>query len=67
MDIWQNYIKKIDFSRNNAAIWSSVSGAFLMISLSMVPLVNNPYTVIALISIGGFGHALISECSVYWW
>lgn len=54
------YKKYFDFSRNNATIWSSVSGAFLMISLSLVPFVDSPYAVIALISIGGFGHQMIS-------
>jgi ACS family hexuronate transporter-like MFS transporter len=56
----QWYNKYFNFNRNNAAIWSSVSGAFLMVSLAMVPFVNSPYTAIALISIGGFGHQLIS-------
>lgn len=54
------YKDHFNFSRNNAAIWSSVSGAFLMLSLAMVPFVDSPYAAIALISIGGFGHALIS-------
>ncbi|MBU2700794.1 ACS family hexuronate transporter-like MFS transporter [Sporomusaceae bacterium BoRhaA] len=56
----KGYMKHFHFSNNNATIWSSVSGAFLMISLAMVPFVDSPYAVIALISIGGFGHAIIS-------
>jgi ACS family hexuronate transporter-like MFS transporter len=54
------YMKHYKFSNNNAAIWSSVSGASLMISLAAVPFVDSPYAAIGLISIGGFGHAIIS-------
>lgn len=54
------YQGKLKLSNNNAAIWSSISGACLMISLAFVPFVHSPYAAIGLISIGGFGHAAIS-------
>ncbi|VBB05793.1 Hypothetical protein LUCI_1004 [Lucifera butyrica] len=54
------YRNHFNFNVNNATVWSSVSGAVLMISLAFVPFVNNPYAAIGLISIGGFGHAAIS-------
>ncbi|MFA6076139.1 MAG: MFS transporter [Negativicutes bacterium] len=54
------YKKHFNFNRNNAAIWSSVSGACLMLSLTIIPFVESSYTIIALISVGGFGHQLIS-------
>jgi len=54
------YRGKFSLSNTNAAIWSSISGACLMISLAFVPFVDSPYAAIGLISIGGFGHAAIS-------
>jgi len=39
---------------------SSVTGAFLMLSLALVAVTKDPYVAIALISIGGFGHQIIS-------
>ncbi len=47
-------------SRVNSIIASSVTGAFLMISLALVALTRDPYITILLISIGGFGHQVIS-------
>ncbi|WP_159565988.1 MFS transporter [Budvicia diplopodorum] len=44
----------------NSVIASSVTGAFMMISLAFVAITQNPYLAIALISIGGFGHQVIS-------
>ncbi|WP_329957395.1 MFS transporter [Gibbsiella quercinecans] len=47
-------------SRVNSIVASSVTGAFLMISLALVALTRDPYITILLISIGGFGHQVIS-------
>lgn len=47
-------------SRINSVVASSVTGAFLMISLALVAVTESPYVAIALISIGGFGHRIIS-------
>ena len=47
-------------SRVNSVVASSVSGAFLMVSLAVMAFTNNPYIAIILISIGGFGHQIIS-------
>ncbi|MGL6021089.1 MAG: MFS transporter [Gibbsiella quercinecans] len=47
-------------SRVNSIVASSVTGAFLMISLALVALTRDPYVTILLISIGGFGHQVIS-------
>ncbi|GAA3613529.1 MFS transporter [Gibbsiella greigii] len=47
-------------SRVNSIIASSVTGAFLMISLALVAFTRDPYVTILLISIGGFGHQVIS-------
>ena len=51
---------KFSISRNNAVIWSDIAGAIMMLALAAVPFVSSPYTAIALISIGGFGHQMIS-------
>ncbi|ENY9401182.1 MFS transporter [Salmonella enterica] len=47
-------------TRINSVIASSVTGAFLMISLAIVAFTKSPYITIILISIGGFGHQIIS-------
>jgi len=47
-------------SRINSVIASSVTGAFMMLSLALVTITPNPYLAIALISVGGFGHQMIS-------
>ncbi len=44
----------------NSVIASSVTGAFLMLSLALVAITRDPYITIILISIGGFGHQIIS-------
>ncbi|MFP2423909.1 MFS transporter [Pseudescherichia vulneris] len=54
------YVRFFGFTRVNAVVASSVSGAFLMLSLAMMAFTSNPYVAIALISIGGFGHQIIS-------
>ncbi|MDX6041825.1 MFS transporter [Scandinavium lactucae] len=54
------YVRLFGFTRVNAVVASSVSGAFLMLSLAMMAFTSNPYVAIALISIGGFGHQIIS-------
>jgi len=54
------YAKHFNFNRNNAAIWSSISGACFKVPLAMVPFVDSPYVAIALISLGAFGHQMIS-------
>lgn len=54
------YVRFFGFTRVNAVVASSVSGAFLMLSLAMMAFTTNPYVAIALISIGGFGHQIIS-------
>lgn len=54
------YVRLFGFTRVNAVVASSVSGAFLMISLALVAFTKNPYAAIALISVGGFGHQIIS-------
>ncbi|EMX0461150.1 MFS transporter [Salmonella enterica] len=47
-------------TRINSVVASSVTGAFLMISLAIVAFTKSPYITIILISIGGFGHQIIS-------
>ena len=42
------------------SVASAVTGAFLMISLATVAITRDPYITIVLISIGGFGHQIIS-------
>ncbi|VFS44923.1 hexuronate transporter [Enterobacter cancerogenus] len=54
------YTRLFGCSRVNAVVASSVTGAFLMISLAVVAITRDPYITIALISIGGFGHQIIS-------
>ncbi|EPK7359899.1 MFS transporter [Kluyvera intermedia] len=54
------YVRLFGCSRVNSIVASSVSGAFLMISLAAMAFTNNPYVAIALISVGGFGHQIIS-------
>jgi ACS family hexuronate transporter-like MFS transporter len=54
------YVRWFGCSRVNSVVASSVTGAFLMISLGVVALTRDPYITIALISIGGFGHQIIS-------
>ncbi len=54
------YVRLFGCTRVNSVIASSVTGAFLMLSLALVALTKNPYMVIILISIGGFGHQVIS-------
>ena len=54
------YTRLFGLSRVNSVVASSVSGAFLMVSLAGMAFTNNPYIAIVLISIGGFGHQIIS-------
>nr|WP_318382239.1 MFS transporter [uncultured Enterobacter sp.] len=54
------YARWFGCARINSIVASSVTGAFLMISLAVVTLTHDPYIIIALISIGGFGHQIIS-------
>ncbi|MEJ5072468.1 MFS transporter [Enterobacter ludwigii] len=54
------YVRVFGCTRVNSVVASSVSGAFLMLSLAMMAFTTNPYVAIALISIGGFGHQIIS-------
>lgn len=54
------YAKFFGTSRVNSIVASSVTGAFLMISLALVAITQDPYITIALISVGGFGHQVIS-------
>ncbi len=48
------YTRLFGLSRVNSVVASSVSGAFLMVSLAVMAFTNNPYIAIVLISIGGF-------------
>jgi len=54
------YRKLFGCTRINSVVASSVTGAFMMISLAFVAITKDPYVAIALISIGGFGHQVIS-------
>ncbi|WP_343552786.1 MFS transporter [Pantoea sp.] len=54
------YTKIFGFTQVNSVVASSVTGAFLMLSLAAVAVTKDPYVAIALISIGGFGHQIIS-------
>ncbi|MBN6030231.1 MULTISPECIES: MFS transporter [Pantoea] len=54
------YVRWFGCTRVNSIVASSVTGAALMISLALMTLVKDPYLAIALISIGGFGHQVIS-------
>lgn len=54
------YTRLFGCSRVNSVVANSVTGAFLMISLAVVAVTRDPYITIVLISIGGFGHQIIS-------
>ncbi|MBP2200108.1 MFS transporter [Pantoea cypripedii] len=54
------YTRLFGFTQVNSVVASSVTGAFLMLSLALVAITKSPYVAIALISIGGFGHQIIS-------
>ncbi len=54
------YTRLLGFTQVNSVVASSVTGAFLMLSLALVAITKDPYVAIALISIGGFGHQIIS-------
>lgn len=54
------YTRFFGCSRVNSVVASSVTGAFLMVSLALVAITKDPYITILLISIGGFGHQVIS-------
>ncbi|PKH26402.1 MFS transporter [Enterobacterales bacterium CwR94] len=54
------YTRLFGFTQVNSVVASSVTGAFLMLSLALVAMTKDPYVAIALISIGGFGHQIIS-------
>jgi ACS family hexuronate transporter-like MFS transporter len=54
------YTRVFGCTRVNSVVASSVTGAFLMISLAAVAITRDPYITIILISIGGFGHQIIS-------
>lgn len=54
------YVRVFGCTRVNSIVASSVTGAFLMISLAVMAFTDNPYVAIALISVGGFGHQIIS-------
>ncbi|WP_392562971.1 MFS transporter [Orbus sturtevantii] len=54
------YIRLFGYTRINSIIASSITGAFLMVSLAFVAITQSPYIAILLISIGGFGHQVIS-------
>ena len=54
------YVRVFGCTRVNSIVASSITGAFLMISLAVMAFTSNPYVAIALISVGGFGHQIIS-------
>ncbi|WP_413728202.1 MFS transporter [Sodalis sp. RH19] len=54
------YIRWFGCTRINSIVASSITGAFLMLSLALMTLVQTPWLAILLISIGGFGHQVIS-------
>lgn len=54
------YVRWFGMTRVNSIVASSVTGALLMISLALMTLVKDPWLAIALISVGGFGHQVIS-------
>jgi len=54
------YTRLFGFTQVNGVVASSVTGAFLMVSLALVAVTKDPYIAIALISVGGFGHQIIS-------
>jgi len=53
--------KKFSLTPTNSAIATSCSGAVLMICLAGTAFVGNAYEAVILISIGGFGHQIISS------
>lgn len=54
------YVRWFGLTRVNSIVASSVTGALLMVSLALMTLVKAPWLAIALISVGGFGHQVIS-------
>lgn len=54
------YVRWFGLTRVNSIVASSVTGALLMVSLALMTLVDDPWLAIALISVGGFGHQVIS-------
>jgi len=54
------YVRLFGCTRVNSIVASSITGAFLMVSLAIMTQVKDPYLAIALISLGGFGHQIIS-------
>ncbi|MBN1089836.1 MFS transporter [Pantoea sp. 1B4] len=54
------YVRWFGLTRVNSIVASSVTGALLMVSLALMTLVKDPWLAIALISVGGFGHQVIS-------
>ena len=54
------YTRLFGFTQVNGVVASSITGAFLMVSLALVAVTKDPYIAIALISVGGFGHQIIS-------
>jgi len=54
------YVRCFGMTRVNSIVASSVTGALLMVSLALMTLVKDPWLAIALISVGGFGHQVIS-------
>lgn len=54
------YTRWFGCSRVNSVVASSVTGACMMIALALVAITRSPYVAIALISVGGFGHQIIS-------
>ena len=54
------YTRLFGCTQVNSVVACSVTGAFLMLSLALVAITKSPYVAIALISIGGFGHQIIS-------
>ncbi|MGD9425905.1 MFS transporter [Pantoea sp. NSTU24] len=53
-------VRWFGMTRVNSIVASSVTGALLMVSLALMTLVKDPWLAIALISVGGFGHQVIS-------
>lgn len=54
------YTRLFGCSRVNATVASSVTGAFMMVSLAIVAITKDPIVAVVLMSIGGFGHQIIS-------
>lgn len=54
------YVRWFGLTRVNSIVASSVTGALLMVALALMTLVKDPWLAIALISVGGFGHQVIS-------